>query len=124
MESRHDGLRDGQAAIVVAAALQEKGIAFPPEAAAALESGNLIAAIKLVREANPGLGLKEAKEAVEGIPRFRSKTGADAVRDAASNDGARVPTVVEGDRGGLRWLVLLALVATAAAGWWWFSGAA
>ena len=40
------------------------GHSIPPEAIAALERGNKIEAIKIVREANT-LGLKEAKDFVE-----------------------------------------------------------
>jgi ribosomal protein L7/L12 len=42
------------------------GSAIPPEALAALEQGNKIEAIRLLRE-RTGLGLKEAKQAVESV---------------------------------------------------------
>jgi len=38
---------------------------IPPAAATAVRAGNTIVAIKLVREANPGMRLAEAKDAVE-----------------------------------------------------------
>jgi hypothetical protein len=40
--------------------------ALPPEVTAALERGQVIEAIKLLRQAK-GLGLKEAKEAVDAV---------------------------------------------------------
>lgn len=122
MITDNDRLRDGQTAEAIGAALQEKGIAFPPEAALALQSGNLIAAIKVLREANPGLNLREAKEAVADLQPFRSTTGADQARDASVDDLSRVPTVVEGDSGGHGALLVAVFVVAVAAVWWLFSG--
>lgn len=122
MEEEKDRFRYRQAAEAIDATLHGKGGVFPEEAAAALESGNLIASIKLLRDANAGLGLKEAKDAVESLHRLRGKTGADHVRGAASNDAARVPTVVEGDRGVARSLLVIVFVVLAVAVWWLFSG--
>jgi hypothetical protein len=106
----------------VSEALEAHGWVFPDEAGVALESGNLIAAIKLLRDANPGLGLKEAKEALEGLQAMRGNTGADAIRDTSGIDGPRVPTVAEGDRGGGRILVVVAFVLLAVVAWWLFAG--
>lgn len=47
---------------------------MPPEVLRHLEAGQLIQAIKALREAYPGLGLKEAKDAVEAHVR-RNRQG-------------------------------------------------
>lgn len=89
-------------------------LVFPQQAADALSRGAVIEAIKRVREANPQLGLKEAKDAVEGIVKQRPSAvqSPHAVR--------RVPTVVQGDSGRGGWVWLLAAVVAVAA--WWFAG--
>lgn len=90
-------------------------LVFPPQVADALSHGNLIEAIKRLREANPQLGLKEAKDAVDTIVK---RHPADS---PARHAARRVPTVVQGDsgRGGWVW-ILAAMIAFAA--WWWLSG--
>ena len=89
-------------------------LVFPQQAADALSRGALIEAIKRMREANPQLGLKEARDAVDAIA---SKHPAAAMRQAAR----RVPTVVQGDSGRGGWVWFVAVVIALAA-WWWLSG--
>ena len=52
-----------------AAALHETPTDMPPEVIRHLEAGKLIHAIKALREAHPGMGLKQAKDAVEAYVR-------------------------------------------------------
>jgi ribosomal protein L7/L12 len=56
--------------------------AVPASVAQALRNGNKIEAIKLLREAT-GVGLKEAKEAVEALEGRGSPTGMGISRDRA-----------------------------------------
>lgn len=90
-------------------------LVFPQQAADALSRGAVIEAIKRVREANPHLGLKEAKDAVEGIVKKPPSTA------QAPHAARRVPTVVQGDSGRGGWVWLLAAVVAVAA-WWWLAG--
>ena len=78
---------------------------LPPEVSAALQRGQKIEAIKLLRELK-GLGLKEAKEAVDGYQ--------------AGRQSADVSVVQPGGRGGIFWLLGLLLLGFAAA--WLFGG--
>lgn len=88
------------------------GVALPPAAMQALARGDLIDAIKQLREANPQFDLKTAKELVE---RHRHATKASAPAPRAQK---RVPTVVEGDRGfGGGWGIVAALFAIVAGAW-------
>lgn len=90
------------------------GFEIPQEAADALARGDLIDAIKRLREANPHLGLKEAKDAVDGLKR-KSVAGMPLSRLQ------RVPTVSPGDSGrGGWWLLVVAVLAMAA--WYLLSG--
>lgn len=93
----------------------ESGVAFPQDAAEALARGDLIDAIKRLRDANPQFDLKTAKELVE-----KHKHSAKASAPMAASQ-KRVPTVVEGDRGSHGWLWLVALAAIFAF-WYLFSG--
>lgn len=47
---------------------------LPPEAIGHLQSGRLINAIKVMKDANPGMGLKQAKDAVENYQRRHGLT--------------------------------------------------
>ncbi len=100
--------RSAQAALQVPAAVKN-----------ALQQGNLIDAIKRLREANPGISLKAAKDHVDGMAGVRTAPQAQRNGTTFGAPRERIPTVVMGDKpGGLRWLfVLLAVVALAA--WWW-----
>lgn len=60
---------------------------LPGEAIAALERGNKIEAIKLVREAQ-GLGLKEAKDAVEAYLKHNPAIAAKYDAAQAANRGS------------------------------------
>ncbi|MBX9399955.1 hypothetical protein K4L06_01425 [Lysobacter sp. BMK333-48F3] len=57
---------------------------IPPAAAAAVRAGHTIEAIKLVREANPGMRLAEAKEAVEAYIEAGGWNAAPAAAEPAS----------------------------------------
>nr|WP_298166805.1 ribosomal protein L7/L12 [uncultured Pseudomonas sp.] len=81
--------------------------ALPPEVMAALERGHKIEAIKLLRELK-GVGLKEAKDAVDRYKPGRSSMAADSVVRPGSNGYSP-----------LLWLVLLGLLGLAVA---WFGG--
>lgn len=90
----------------------------PSEVKTALQQGNLIDAVKRLREANPGISLKAAKDHVDALG---ARLPAKPLGPTASTFGItreRTPTVVMGDKpGGLRWLfVLIAFVALV---WWW-----
>lgn len=100
-------------------AIQTSGVQVPADVRNALQQGNLIDAVKRLREANPGISLKAAKEHVDALG---ARLPVKQVQRAASTFATtreRTPTVVMGDKpGGLRWLfVLIAFVLLA--GWWW-----
>jgi len=96
-------------------ALNDNGgeLIVPSAAATALQHGNIIEAIKLIREANR-LGLKEAKAAVEHL-HATSRTSS-----SRHPHPHRTPTVMQGDRGLGGWMVLAAVVVAAFA-WWLLS---
>ena len=81
---------------------------IPPQVLAALERGNKIEAIRLLREAS-GLGLKDAKDAVEAVQRH----GVHAPKTAG--EGYRMANVV--------WWAVVVLIALAAAYAWMRSAA-
>lgn len=91
------------------------GFVFPPEAANAIARGNLIEAIAQVRRANPGLDLRSAKAAVDDL------RGARPGVKAAMPKAQRIPTVVEGDSGGHRWLLVIVVIVVVL-GAMWFTG--
>lgn len=95
-------------------------LVIPPEAAAALQRGQFIEAIALLRGANPNLDLKTARQAVDHLRSDRSTPTAHAAHSSTMPRSQRVPTVVEGDRGGHRSLLVLAFIALAVALWWLF----
>jgi ribosomal protein L7/L12 len=82
----------------------------PSAAATALQQGNLIEAIKLIRDANR-MGLKEAKDAVDQL-----RTRASPVATSHAHP-RKMPTVQQGDRGLGGWMLLVAVVVVAFAGW-------
>ena len=86
---------------------------MPSAAATALQRGNIIEAIKLIRDANR-LGLKEAKDAVEHL-----RTGPQTPSSLHAHP-RRMPTVMQGDRGLGGWIMLAAVVIAAFA-WWLLS---
>ena len=93
---------------------------MPAAAKSALQQGNLIDAIKRLREANPGLSLKAAKDHVDALVATVPTHPASRAGTTFANARDRVPTVMMGDKpGNLRWLfVLIAFLAVA---WWWWS---
>lgn len=90
----------------------------------ALQSGDPIEAIRRLRAANPGMGLRDAKLAVDAM---RRQAG-DAVTHAASDAltlrarAERTPTVQEGDHGGYAVVFFAVAIALGALAWWWFGG--
>lgn len=100
-------------------AMTQSAVQVPAAVKNALQQGNLIEAIKRLREANPGLSLKVAKEHVDGMARAQPAAQAQRGGTTFAAPRERVPTVVMGDKpGDLRWLfVLIAFVALIA--WWW-----
>ena len=76
---------------------------FPPAAVAALEQGNTIEAIKIVR-LDRGLGLKESKDLVDAY--LKSRPDLQRRLEAAQ---------VEARQGFVRWLVIFLTLAAAAA---------
>ena len=120
------GLMQTLRAVQAAAAEQsiqvsaKAAIQMPASVRNALQQGNLIDAIKRLREANPGMSLKAAKDHVDALG---ARLPVKQVQRAASTFATvreRTPTVVMGDKpGGLRWLfVLLAFTGIAL---WWFT---
>ncbi|MFC3716747.1 hypothetical protein ACFONC_11355 [Luteimonas soli] len=83
---------------------------FPPAAAAAVARGEFVNAIALLREANPQLNLKTAKDAVDHVRRGALPTADQPVEKALSRYPPRVPTVVAGDRGSRGWLTVMLVV--------------
>ncbi len=93
-------------------------IQVPAAVKNALQQGNLIDAIKRLREVNPGMSLKVAKDHVDALGARLPVKQAQRAASTFATARERTPTVVMGDKlGGLRWLfVLIAVVALA--GWW------
>lgn len=84
----------------------------------AVQQGNPIDAIKRLREANPELSLKAAKDHVDSLSASRPQAQAQRTGTTFATQRDRVPTVMMGDKpGGLRWLFVL--IAFAALVWWW-----
>lgn len=99
-------------------------IDIPESAVAALREGRMVEAIRELRQANPGLDLKTAKEAAEAlVRRFPEQSG--KARSQAAMALARTkrpPTVAPGDRGGIRAVVYALALAGGALAWWMFRG--
>jgi len=89
----------------------QAGFEFPPAAAAAVARGEFAHAIALLREANPQLDLRTAKDAIDHVRRGALPQDGKAHKNAFSGYPPRVPTVVAGDRGSRVWLkAMLAVV--------------
>lgn len=119
------GLVQTLRAVQAAAAVESTRVTTPsalqvPAAARnALQQGNLIEAIKRLREANPGLSLKAAKDHVDGMASAMPAPQAQRSGRTFAAPRERVPTVMMGDQpGGLRWLFVL-ITCVALAAWWW-----
>ncbi len=96
------------------------GFVFPREAEDALERGEVLQAIRELRAANRHLDLKSAKAAIES---YAASAQAGAPRQGqATPRQPRVPTVVEGDGGNPKVLLVVVLVVFAAGLWWLFGG--
>lgn len=93
-------------------------LVFSQEAADALARGEVLDAIRALRAANPHLDLKSARQALE---QYGDTSGSQA-RPTGLPRSPRVPTVVEGDRGGARSLLVMVFVVLAVATWWLFAG--
>jgi ribosomal protein L7/L12 len=87
-------------------------INVPPAAVTALDRGRLIDAIKATREANPGLGLKDAKEAVEAFLENNPATQRE-FKSAASESFRRVAG---------NWLFVFAVVGVVVIAYWYLKG--
>jgi hypothetical protein len=92
------------------------GFVFPQEAEEALARGEMLEAIRALRMANRHLDLKSAKEAIESY----AASARPAPAKQALPRTPRVPTVVEGDDGSPRALLVVICVVLAAALWWLF----
>lgn len=117
---RRDAAASAQAALGDVdedAAPPEGGFVFPPEAANAIARGDVVQAIGHLRRANPAFDLKTARAAIDDLRGARPGT------KAAMPKAQRIPTVVEGDRGGHGWLLVFVFLALALGVWWVFSGA-
>lgn len=115
----HAVASDQAVAASATSAIRTSKVQVPAAVRNALQQGNLIEAVKRLREANPGISLKAAKDHVDALG---ARVPVKQVQRAASTFATtreRTPTVVMGDKpGGLRWLfVLIAFVGIA--GWWW-----
>ncbi len=99
-------------------AFQRAEVQVPAAVKNALQQGNLIEAIKRLREANPGLSLKAAKEHVDALGARLPVKQAQRAASTFASARERTPTVVMGDKpGGLRWLFVL--IAFAGLALWW-----
>lgn len=96
---------------------------FPPAAAAAVARGEFVNAIALLREANPQLNLKAAKDVVDHVRRGALPTADQPVEKALSQYPPRIPTVVAGDRGSRGWLMGMLVVVFAVFVLWLLGGA-
>lgn len=94
------------------------GFVFPEAAAAAVARGDFIAAIAMLREANPRLDLKAAKDAVGHFRQGAPSPSKALQSKARPHYPARVPTVMAGDRGSHGWILGVVAVAIAALVWW------
>ena len=125
-EAGGQGLKDTLAAVQARSAHQhgEATTVDLHALRATLQKGNVIEAIKQLREANPAMDLQSAKTAIDAMRHgATAQSTADAIRKrAASAMATRPPTVSPGDRGGYA-VVLLVLAAALAALVWWFASA-
>ena len=97
----------------------QSGVQVPAAVKNAMQQGNPIDAIKRLREANPGLSLKSAKDHVDALGDSRPQAQAQRTGTTFATQRDRVPTVMMGDKpGSLRWLFVL-ITFVALAGWWW-----
>ena len=97
----------------------KSSVHVPPTVHAALKQGNLIDAVKRLREANPGMSLKAARDHAQGLAATLPKRHVDRAASTFASDRERTPTVVMGDKpGSLRWM--LVVIAFAILAWWWF----
>ena len=101
---------------------QAGAFVFPPAASAAIARGEFMAAIALVREANPRLDLKTAKEAIDQVRRGAAPVEGALKPGVRPNQPPRVPTVVAGDRGSRGWLTIMLIVVFGAVLYWLFDG--
>lgn len=99
------------------------GFVFPEAAAAAVARGDFIAAIAMLREANPRLDLKAAKDAVSHFRQGTPLPPNASQPNIQARYPARVPTVMAGDRGSHGWILGVVAVAVAALVWWLVGGA-
>jgi len=96
---------------------------FPPAAAAAVAHGDFVTAIALLREANPQLDLKSAKEAVDHARKRAAPVEGALKTSVRPSQPPRIPTVVAGDRGSRGWLTLMLVAVFAIVVLWLLDGA-
>lgn len=116
------GLIQAVRAVQAAAADQAKqvqsAIQVPAVVKNAMQQGNFIEVVKRLREANPGMSLKAAKDHADTLG---AKVPVKQVQRAATTFATtreRTPTVVMGDKpGNLRWLFVV--IAAVGLAWWW-----
>ena len=100
------------------ASATSKAVQVPTAVHAAMKQGNLLEAVKSLRQANPGLSLRAAKEHVEALRIAPPKRPVERAATTFASTRVRTPTVVMGDKpGSLRWLFVV--IAFAALAWWW-----
>jgi len=92
-----DACSEGEAVVIASAKPSDT---LPAEVVAAIQRGNKIEAIKLLRELT-GLGLKEAKDAVDASPH-------------ATSSGSRPAIEIPGTGNALLWFVAVVLAVLAA----------
>ena len=88
------------------------GIKLTGEVTDAIARGDVLEAIGLLRNANPRLDLASTKDVIDEIRASAPK------HPAPARHQQRVPTVVEGDRDGHAWLVVIVVAIVAAVAWW------
>lgn len=100
------------------------GLAFPPDASAAMEQGNFIEAIALLREANPQLDFVTAEALVDDYlhPSSTFTPTSPSPKQNAQAPRERVPTVVRGDGNRSVWLLALVIIVLGASLMWGLVG--
>lgn len=113
-------LRAVQAAAADHAKETSAQVQMPAAVRNALQQGDVLEAVKQLRQANPGMTLKAAKEQVEALGAKLPVKQAQRAASTFATTRERTPTVVMGDKpGGLRWLFVL--IAFAGIAFWWYA---
>lgn len=122
-----DGLRwQGPSGDMATASGTAATDALPQDVVDAFLRDGLIAGIKRLREARPGLQLADATKLVkqlDSIPHQPLPPSPASRRSPIKSVSAARPTIEHGDSGRNGWLVWLLLVVAAALAWAWFAAA-